>query len=75
MRSQTIVASFLTIIFALALISSMMTVAQARVGVTPPPPQQHHRSLRGRYGSWRCWDDTQCHKKKGGPPPPPCCQQ
>ncbi|MFS7922699.1 hypothetical protein Hanom_Chr03g00252081 [Helianthus anomalus] len=60
MRSQTVVASFLTIFFALALISSMMTVAQTRVGV-----QQHHRRLGGQYGSWRCWDDTQCHKKKG----------
>ncbi|KAJ0493030.1 hypothetical protein HanIR_Chr12g0581461 [Helianthus annuus] len=66
MRSLTVVASFLTIFFALALISSMMTVAQERVGVAPPPPLTASPPPPNpplgppQYGSWRCWGDTQC---------------
>ncbi|MFS7994185.1 hypothetical protein Hanom_Chr12g01102881 [Helianthus anomalus] len=51
-------ASFLAIVFALALISSMMIVVQARVGVAPPPAKHDH----SRGGCWKCWDDKKHNK-------------
>ncbi|KAF5777794.1 hypothetical protein HanXRQr2_Chr12g0539871 [Helianthus annuus] len=55
-------ASFLAIVFALALISSMMIVVQARVEAAPPPAKHDH----SKGGCWKCWDDKK-HKTKAVP--------
>ncbi|MFS7994186.1 hypothetical protein Hanom_Chr12g01102891 [Helianthus anomalus] len=76
MRFESVVASFLTNVFALALISSMVTrTTPTSIGVaaiqSPPPPLPSSSPpppmATGSWGGcWACWDKPDSNKKNCG---------